>query len=445
VVFYPKQSMLKTMAGAVGAALLLHSPGAYALGLMEAYQAALKNDPTYRAAYYANEGGKENRALGLSSLLPSISGSYTGSQNRTTVAVGAQTQPQDYISRSATIGIRQGVLNLDGIARYKQGAAQTKYAAAQYASQQQEVIMRVTSAYMDVLYKNELLSLAQVERDMYVEQRKVNDHTFQKGEGTRTDMLETQARLDAAEAAVLESQDQLTSSRDTLASVIGGEVGHVDELVPDFQPRPDDGVAFEAWKNIALERNPDIQSMRDGVEIAHQEVNKQRAGHAPRLDFVATYGKNASASIDTVNEDQTIRSIGFELNIPIYSGGQVSASTRQAVAAQEKAKADLQAQIDKIVIELHKDYNSLQSSVARINALLKSVASAELLIKATEQSIKGGARINLDALNAKQQLYTSKRDLAQARFNYLLNVLRLRASVGTLSASDVQEIAPYFR
>lgn len=430
---------------AVGAALSLYSQGALALGLMQAYEMALKNDPTYRAAYYSNEGGKENRKLGLSNLLPNISGNWSGSQNRTTLTEAGKDFPRDYISRSATISVRQSLFNLDGWARYKQGVAQSNYAQSQFDSQKQEVIFRVVNAYLDVLYKRDLLALAKVEHDMYVEQRKVNDRMFDKGEGTKTDMLETQARLDVSEAQVLESEDNLTTSRETLATIIGGEVGEVDELSPDFRIRPDDGQPFEYWKKVAIETNPDIKTLTYGVEIASQEVNKARAGHMPRVDFVGTYGKTASDSINTFDQDQIIRSVGIQVNIPLYSGGQVNAQSRQAVASREKAKADLQAQTDKIVLELRKDYSVMLSSVKRVDALLKSVASSETLIKATEQSIKGGVRINLDALNAKQQLYTAKRDLAQARYNYLLTSLRMRASVGTLNVDDVREMAAYFR
>jgi protease secretion system outer membrane protein len=431
---------------------LLQSSGVHALGLMQAYEAALKNDPTYRAAYYANEGARENAKLGLSNLLPNVSGSWSGSRNHDTLtdrspAAGPEgvTVPRDYISRSATVQVRQSLFNLDGWARYKQGKAQSKYGEAQFESQQQEVIFRVVNAYLDLLFKQELLALAQVERDMYVEQRKVNDRLFEKGEGTKTDMLETQARLDVSEAGLLEAQDNLTVSRDTLGAIIGGEVGEVDRLVPEFKVRPGDGQPFEYWKAIAMERNPDIKTLKYGVEIAEQEVLKARAGHTPRIDLVGTYGKTSSDSITTFQEDQTIRSIGFQINIPIYSGGQVNAQSRQAVAGREKAKEDLQAQIDKIVLELRRDYSVMSSSVKRVDALEKSVASSETLIVATEQSIKGGVRINLDALNAKQQLYTAKRDLAQARYNYLLTSLRMRASVGTLNVDDVREMAANFR
>jgi protease secretion system outer membrane protein len=443
--------LLKRTTTGVAVALMLYGQSAGAVTLMQAYEMALQNDPTYRAAYYSNEAAKENAKLGLSNLLPNISGSWSGSQNRDTVTdrssllAGGLTSPRDFISRSATVQLRQPLFNLDGWARYKQGKAQTKYGQSQFDSQQQEVIYRVVSAYLDVLYKQELLSLAKVERDTLVEQRKVNDRLFEKGEGTKTDMLETQARLDVSEAAVLETEDSLTVSRETLATIIGGEVGEVQQLIPDFRVRPKDEQPFDYWKAIALERNPDIKTAQYGVEISEQEVLKQRAGHAPRVDLVGTYGKTSSDSITTFQEDQKIRSIGVQVNIPFYAGGQVAASSRQAVASREKAKEDLQAQIDKILLELRKDYSVMASSVKRVDALMKSESSAQTLIVATEQSIKGGVRINLDALNAKQQLYTAKRDLAQARFNYLLTALRMHAAAGTVSVDDVREIAAYFR
>jgi len=432
------------MAKACLATVLLQASGAQALGFLQAYEAALKNDPTFRSAYYTNEAGKENRQLGLSNLLPNLSGGYSASQNRTTVTQGDRVAPYDYISRSATLQLRQSLFNLDGWARFKQGKAQSNYAASVYDSQRQEVIFRVANAYIDLLFKEDLMALATVERDMYAEQRKVNDRMFEKGEGTKTDMLETQARLDGAEAQVLEYTENLMVSRETLATIIGGEVGEVDRLSPDFRIRPSDGQTFEYWKQIAIETNPDIKAMAFSVEIAHQEYNKARAAYTPRVDFVATYGKTSSDAISTVNQDQIVRSIGVQLNVPLYSGGQLGAQRRQTVANEEKAKADLQAQTDKVLLELRKDYGVMFSSVKRVDALMKSVASAELLITATEQSIKGGVRINLDALNAKQQLYTAKRDLAQARYNYLLTSLRMRASVGTLGDSDVREIAAYF-
>ncbi|WP_348694528.1 TolC family outer membrane protein [Duganella fentianensis] len=430
---------------AIASLLAGMAPASQAISLQQAYEAALKNDPAYRSAYYTSEAGKENRALGLSNLLPTLQGSYSASQNRSTVNYGLGDKPQDYISRSATVQLRQSLFNLDGWFRYKQGSTQARYAESQLSSQQQEVIVRVVGAYLDVLYKQDLLQLATAERDTYLEQRKVNDQLFAKGEGTRTDMLETQARLDASEAQLLETRDALTASRDTLMQIVGGDIGELDLLVQDFHPREVDSVSFEQWKTIALEKNPDIQSARLGLEMAQLDLKRQKSGHAPRIDFVGTYGKTSSDSITTINQDQTIRSIGVQASIPLYAGGSISAQTRQSAANLGKAEADLQLQKDKVLLELRKDFTALSSSIARLAALDKSVASAHVLIDATTRSVAAGVRINLDVLNARQQMYVSKRDQAQARYNYLLTTLRMRAAVGSLNSDDVRALAPYFR
>ncbi|SFU38910.1 TolC family outer membrane protein [Pseudoduganella namucuonensis] len=434
------------LAQALGAAFLLHSSGASALGLMQAYEAALKNDPVYRAAFYSNEAGKENRILGRSNLLPSLSGSYSGSKNRSDIKNGAlpETHPE-YNSKSAVVQLRQTLVNFDALARYKQGGLQADYSASIYMSEQQQVALRVVGAYVEVLFKQDQLAVAKFERDAYVERMKVNDRMFSKGEGTRTDMLETRARLDVAEAALLEAQDNLAATRATLAGVIGGDPGELDRLTPQFSQRPLGTQSFDAWKRLAMERSHEIRTRQLAVEIGRQEVNKAKAGHYPRLDFVASYSKNTSESINTINQDSTTRSVGLQLNVPLYAGGSVNASTRQAVANREKAAAELQAEIDKSMVELRKDYDQLISSVSRIEALGKAVDSGKLLVTATEQSIKGGVRINLDLLDAQRQLSATERDLAQARYSYILAYLKLRAAAGTLEAQDLREMAAYFR
>ncbi|MTW31686.1 TolC family outer membrane protein [Pseudoduganella danionis] len=429
-----------------GLSLLSAPASAASLSLIEAYRAALANDSAYRAAVYANESGQENRILGRSNLLPSLSASYSGSKAHSDITYGSKAQPQqDYISRSANVQLRQSLFSLDAWARYKQGGLQSDYSSAVFLSEQQQVIMRTVSAYIELLFKEDQLALAQWERDTYVERMKANDRLFAQGEGTRTDMLETRARLDVAEAGLLDAQDNLYSTRLALEAIVGGPVESLDHLTPEFNGRVSEPMSFDAWKRVALERNPDLKAKLIAVEINQQEINKARAGHLPRMDLVATYGKNTSESINTINQDSTTRSIGIQLNIPLYSGGAVNASTRQAVANKEKALADLQAEKDKQLLELRKNFDSLTSSAARIDALMKAVESGRLLVKATEQSIKGGIRINLELLDAQRQLSSTQRDLAQARYTYVLAHFKLRAAAGTLGENDVREISAYFR
>lgn len=450
----PKNASRKVLVRALASALfgtaLLHGGSASAIGLMEAYNAAVRNDPVYQAAYYENEGARENRIIGRAALLPNLSASYSGNKNRAdTESLSPFTNkvtlshPQ-YVSRNATITLRQPLLNLDAIARYKQGVAQSEAGEAQFATRKNEMAVRVVGAYVEALFAAEQLQLVEVQRDMYREQKNVNQRLFEKGEGTKTDMLETQARLDLAEAQVLEAQDNVRTSRTTLAGIIGQEVDSLEPLAGDFRGSAEQR-DFTAWRTIALENNPEVLQATKAVEVARQQVNKDRAGHAPRLDLVASLGKTDSETINTLNQASKVRSVGLQLSVPLYAGGAVSAVTRQSVAGLERAKAVVQATIDKTVVELRKEHSAVESGVARIDALIKAVDSAKLLVTATSQSIKGGVRINLDLLNAKQQLFISQRDLAQARYGYLMAGLKLRAAAGTLALEDLERVATNFR
>jgi protease secretion system outer membrane protein len=427
---------------------------AAAVTLQQAYEAALKNDPTYRMSFYERESSRENRVIGRSYLLPSVSASYSASRNvadtetlqnyQNLGPVTIVDHPR-YISRSAVVQLRQPILNLDGIARYRQGKVIAEQGEAAYASSTDEVTVRVASAYMDVLFADDQVALSKVSRDMYLETAHVNQRLFDKGEGTKTDMLETQARLDLAEAQLSEAQDNAVAARETLAGVIGMDPGQLDRLGEGFHPATVTPGSFEEWEKIARAHNHELAAARLAVENARLEISKAKAGHYPRIDVVASYSKGDAESINTYNQDSVNRTIGVQVNLPIYQGGAINAATRQAAAGYGRAQSDLDARTSKVLVELRKAHSIVLSSVHKIEALEKAVESGKLLMKATEQSIKGGVRINLDLLNAQQQLYTSQRDLAQARYTYLIGLLRLRAAAGTLDASGVRELAAYFR
>jgi outer membrane protein, protease secretion system len=432
---------------AAGALLMLACGGARAVTLQQAYELALKNDPAYRMNFYENESARENRVLGRANLLPTVSASFSGSKNVADqdlreFGLTVPSHPR-YISRSSVIQLRQPLFNLDGITRYRQGKVLAEQGAALLESGTDQVALRAVGAYLDVLFAEDQLALAKVQCDVYTEQMHVNQRLFEKGEGTRTDMLETQARLDLSEAQLVEAQDNVVAMRNTLEGVIGVDAGSLQTL-GQFRPARLDPAAFEDWRALALGHNPELAAARLAVENARLEVVRNRAGHLPRVDLVAAYSKGEAESLNTYNQSSVNRTLGVQVNIPIYSGGSVNATTRQAAAGYERAKADLDARTDKVLVELRKAHSLVLSSVRKIDALEKAVEAGKLLMTATEQSIKGGVRINLDLLNAQQQLSTSQRDLAQARYSYLLGLLRLRAAAGTLDGGDVRALAAYF-
>ncbi|MCC2971131.1 TolC family outer membrane protein [Massilia sp. IC2-476] len=438
----------KLAALALGAALAAGNAGA--VSLQQAYEAALKNDPAYRMGYYANEAAKENRILGRSQLLPSVSASFNGSKNvleqeSTFGGVARPPSHSKYISRSSVVQLRQPILNLDAVQRYRQGKVQTQQGAEQFEADSNDVAVRVVGAYLDALFSEEQVALARVQRDAFAETQKVNQRLFEKGEGTKTDMLETQARLDLAEAQLIEAQDNARAQREVLEGIIGGPAGTLDRLSDDFRVGELVKGSFEEWSKRAVDNSNELEVARLAVENARLEIGRQKAGHLPRIDFVGTYSKGDNETINTLNQDNLNRSLGVQVNIPLYAGGAVNAQTRQAAANYERARADLEVRTDRLLVEVRKAHSLAQSSVRKVDALMKAVESAKLLMTATEQSIKGGVRINLDLLNAQQQLFTSQRDLAQARFSYLVAVMRLRSFTSNIGAQEIREIAAYFR
>lgn len=443
---HPIFSLRALAAGALLAVGLSAAGGASAVTIEEAYQAALKNDPTFRIRFYENESGKENQILGRSQLLPNISANHSVNRNISDQQyVGRPETHPRYISRSSVVQLRQPLFNVEAIQRYRQGKVQSAQAEEAYQAGVDEVSVRVISAYLDTLFAEDQLALARVQRDMYLEQQKVNQFLFEKGEGTKTDSLETQARLDLAEAQLVEAQDNVVAVRNTLAGVIGMDPGTLQQLGENFRPVTLDVATFEDWRTLALQRNNTLASLRLAVENARLDINRNRAGHLPRVDFVAAYSKTESDTINTLGLEATNRTVGIQVNVPIYSGGSVNATTRQAAANYGRAQAELDARTNEILVELRKAHDLVLSSGRKIDALVKAVDSSKELMKATEQSIKGGVRINLDLLNAQSQLFTSQRDLAQARYAYLVGLMRLRSAAGTLAPDAIREIAAFFR
>ena len=423
---------------------LLPTNPASAFGLMQAYEAALNNDPVYQAAVYENEAGQQFKTIGRASLMPVLSGSYSTNYVDADRTFTGRTDQLTYRNETALLQLRQPVINFESVARYKQGLAQTSAADAQFITRNQDLIVRLAAAYMDARYAEDQLALTSSQLNSYAEQRLTNEHLFEKGEGTRTEMLETQARFDLAEAEVIEARDNLINARNVLASIVGEEIMLLNPLLDEFRVKPMLPATFEEWKEIALEQNPEIVSQRHSLEVARQEINKQRAGHAPRIDLVGAINKSMSDNVLFVGLDTFTRSIGVQVNVPIYAGGMVSAMTSQAVSNHEKAKAELESRTQQVLIELRRQFNLNLSSARRIDALVSSVNSRSVLLEATRKSTIGGTRTNIDILNAQRQFFEARLDLTQARYNYLLSYLRLRKAAGIIDIRDLQDVARYF-
>ena len=434
------------------AALLLAefavSTTANAIGLMEAYEAAVANDSVYRSATHENEAGQQYKVIGRANLLPNISANYGYNRNNQDITTknnnNSITDMRNYNSENGSIQLRQPIFNLESWARYRQGNAQTNLSDKQLEVSKQALITRFFGLFASANYAEDVLALAKAARDGFKLQEDANKLMAVRGEGTKIALIESQAKLSLSEAKVIEAEDNLTDSRNALALMLGKDVATLDRLTDGFSVLTMQPTNLEEWKEIALAHNPEIAVQREAVEVASQEVKRNRAGHAPRLDAIASISKSDSDTTSTFKQNIDTKSIGLQLNIPIYAGGAVSALTAQAQANYLKSQDDLQTKTNEVLLDLRKQYSTLQSSTLKIDALKQSVASAELLVTATKKSLIGGVRTNLDVLEARKQLFETKRDLSLARYNYLVAYINLRKAAGTLTVTDLEKISPYF-
>ncbi|AGP43775.1 Outer membrane protein TolC precursor [Serratia plymuthica] len=443
---------------AISTLLFAISAPVHSIGILDAYSLALEKDPTFRAAIKEKEAGDENENIGRAGLLPKVSGNYQNSPRNWQTQkfpssdifgnVSEVTQRRQYRSYSSSITLTQPLFDYEAYARYKAGVAQTLMSDERYRSKFLDLAVRVISAYVEVAYSKDQIALASAQKAAYKEQLTLNDRLMGAGEGTITDVSETQARYSLAEAQEIEARDALDAAQRELEVIIGVPLNQLDELQTlrpgKFQVAPLIPSRFEEWQKIALENNPTLAASRHGVDAAKYEVERNRAGFMPQVQLYASHSENDSSSDNTVNQKYRTDSIGVQVSVPIYAGGGVSASTRQAAARYGQAMYEMDAQTGTTLNDLRKQFNLCISSRAKLAAYELAVKSATTQVTATRQSVLAGQRVNVDVLNAEQQLYSAQKDLASAKYTYIKAWITLLSDSGTLDEHDVKRVAQYF-
>lgn len=441
----------------VASALVLSSlmMDAKALDLMNAYESALASDPTFRAAIKDAEAGRANLEISRAGLLPQLSANYYSAINNSHIAqpqfgtLGGPTviTNQAYPSNNSYFQVTQALFNMQAVALFRQGAAQANLAQARLAYNTQDLLIRVVQAYTDLLYARDQYSYVEAQKEAFKEQLQVNAKRFEKGEGTITDTLETRASYEMADAQVIDARDVIENNKRKLETITGIELHAASEVKPifkNFRVQPLNPKAFELWKEAALAGNPEILASQHNEEVARQDMQKNVAGNYPTISAVATWGQQNSYYISTINQQATTSTAGLQASWALFNGGQTTGLISQSRANFEKALAQSDEARARVLTELRKQYDSVLSSEQKVGALNRAVESALELTKAMRKSIKGGERINLDVLLADKGLATAQRDLAQAKYNYLLSYLRLKQQAGNLTSEDLQLVATYF-
>lgn len=426
---------------------------AFAIDLYESYDLALANDPTFRAALKEYEAGLANETIGRSALMPKINASYYGAQNSAKqwgarYSGGPQTFNNfQYPSNYYGAFLNQPLFSLEALARWKQGTAQADAARTKFILSSQELLIRVLQVYLVALNAQDQLEFQEAERNAFHEQAIVNRRLHQKGQASITDVLEAESAYQQAEAKTIEARDALEYARRQLQDVTKAndvDIKKLARLTDRFRTLKLTPVSYDDWMHKALEANQELATMSSNVEVARQEYRKNHAQHYPVVSLVGGMTSQLSNTVVSIAQTTQQNYVGVQVNLPLFTGGETVGKSRQAYAGYEKSVADRDVAQDKVLTELRKQYDAVQSSAKKIEALTKAVESSSLLVKATKAGIKGGEKINLDALMADRALYSARRDLALAKYNYLIAYLRLHQLGGTVTVEDYNKIAAFF-
>ena len=426
-----------------------HANSAWALDFKTAYEAALQHDATILAERAAAQAAQERLPQALSQRRPSLS--LSAGQNRnhlesqTANILGQRSVSERYYdSNNAALQLRQPVYRPAILAQIKQARAQVQDADAVLDVNENDLLERVAQAYFDALLGQVQLDLASAQKTAFAAQLQSAQKGFAAGVGMRTDVDEAQARMDLAHAQVLQAQQALDLARRRLALLLGVPVAQLVQLADldtqRFAPSAPVPTSAEQWIALAEESSPQLQALRARLRAAQAEVDKAQAGHKPTLDVVATVSRSDSDSVTSINTVYKQKYVGVQLNVPLYSGGYVSSTVRQALAEVQRMQQTLEAAQRDLSNQVYEQFSAMTEGVLRIAALEQAVRSAQQALLSSQKSLQAGARTTVDVLNAEQQLTVAQRDLAQARYGYVLAHLKLQMLAGQERMANVDAV-----
>ena len=423
------------------------SGAASAADLLDTYHAAQANDPLFAAARATQQAGQEKLPQGRALLMPSVNLTANSTYNDlTTQYKGRAPFPgaasnQRYNSNGYGVTLVQPLFRQQNWIAYSEAELQVAQADAQFKIAEQDLVLRVAQAYFDVLIAQDSVRLAEAQKTAIKEQLAQAKRNFEVGTATITDTHEAQARHDLTSAQEIAAQNNLEIKRRTLQQLINALPKDLQPLGKQFKleaPQPAD---MEQWVNDAQLNSPQLAIAQAGAQLAEKEVARNRGGHYPTVDLVANYSKSAATGGSFgVGSDSTSKSIGVQLNLPIFQGGATSSKWREAEANRERASQELENARRSVALQTRQAYLGVVSGIAQVKALQQALTSSESLLEASKLGQEVGVRTNLDVLNAQQQLYSTRRDLYQAQYAYLLSQLRLKAAVGTLGEEDLSKV-----
>ena len=431
---------------AIFLAVLAFSQPLAAADLLQTYREARGNDPVFASARAARDAGRESLPQGLALLLPTVSASGFTQMNNIDIdyrgALPAATR--DGNTNGYSLALTQPLFNWQSIMLYREAGFKVAQAEAVFGQATQDLIVRVAQAYFDVLASQDSLAFIQAQKTAISEQLAQAKRNFEVGTATITDTHEAQARFDLSASQEIAAQSDLEIKKSALQQIIGKLPDRLAPLKPTAALSPPKPNAMEPWVASAEGQNFAVRVQEAALEIATREIERSRAGHYPTLNLVGSYGHNSSSisTTGTVNigTDSTSSAIGLQLAIPLYAGGGVNSLVRQAIANQERARQDLETARRSAAQAARQAYLGVNNGMAQVGALEQALISSQSALDSNKLGYEVGVRINIDVLNAQQQLFSTKRDLSKARYDTLLAGLKLKAAAGTLTEEDLEAV-----
>lgn len=411
--------------------------------LIDVFNMSLKSDPQLLAEAASRQAIGELDKQAFANFLPQVNLSANDGEvwmDRSSSLFGGKA---NYNSHGYTLSLVQPLYVQQNYVVKEQANIAIKGAAASYAAVEQSLIVRVAERYFEVLGSEDDLTFAQAEKEAIAKQLEQTQQRFDVGMATITDVTESQAAYDIANASVIAAENALANSKESLRETTGQYLDELAKLQADsplVMPEPAD---INQWSETALSQNPALAVASSNVDNAQQNIRLQKSGHYPTLDIVAQ--KNYSSQSDSVGfssgyskTDQ--ESIGLEFNLPIYAGGSVMSKTREASYRLDEAMQQEEEQRRAVTRQTREAFNGVLSGISRVKALKQAVVSNEKALESTEAGYEVGTRTTVDVLDARRNLFSARRDYARSRYDYILNSLRLKQAAGIVAADDLMKI-----
>ncbi len=429
-------------------ALAVSMAPARSADLLEIFRLARDADAVYGSARAAWAAAQEKLPQGRSGLLPSVTLSGSTQYNDRSINFRDPATP-DNSSRSnsnvLTLSITQPIYRRQNIVVHEQAKTQIEQADAVLAQAGQELITRVAQAYLDVLLARDNVALAGAQKTAIAEQLAQAKISFEVGTATITDTHEAQARYDLSVSQEIAAQSDLEIKTRALDQLIGRAAPPLALLSPALRLIAPEPAAMDKWAEEARNNNHQVRVAQANVTLAGQEADRNRSGHYPTLDAFATWSENRSGAgtFGGAGTDINNKIIGLQLAVPIYQGGLINSRVREALANEDKARHDLENARRTAELNARQNYLGVTSGIAQVKALEAALTSSQSALDSSRLGREVGVRTQVDVLNAQQQLFSARRDLAQAKYNYILSTLRLKAAVGRLAKEDLAAVSAW--